>query len=44
MQLLTNDCSWCLENNNINDKTVKELGENISQLTNLTQLDLNLEG
>ena len=37
-----NDYSWGYQNNNISNDGVKELGLNISKLTSLTQLNLNL--
>ena len=40
---MTINYSWGYQNKNINNEGVKELGVNISKLTNLTRLDLNLQ-
>ena len=40
---MTHNYSWGWQNNKISNEGVKELGENISKLTNLTQLNLNLQ-
>ena len=40
---MTNNYSWGYENENISNEGIKELGMNISKLTNLTQLKLNLK-
>ena len=39
---MTNNYSWGWGNNEISNEGVKEFGVSISKLTNLTQLDLNL--
>ena len=39
---MTINYSWDNLNNNISNEGVKELGVNISKLTNLTKLNLNL--
>ena len=36
--------SWGHQNNNISNEGVKEFGVNISKLTNLSQLNLDLRG
>ena len=41
--IITNNYSYGYENDNISNEGVKELGVNISKLTNLTHLNLNLK-
>ena len=41
--MITNNYSWGNGNKNISNEGVKELSLNISKLSNLTQLNLNLQ-
>ena len=42
LQIITKIYSWGDRNNKISNKGIQELGVNISKLTNLTQLNLDL--